>query len=889
MAKKNNSQAEVNLGEDNYNPPQADAPEEKFPIVGIGSSAGGLEALELFLKNIPEDSDMAFVIVQHLDPTRKDLMVELLQRVTTLQVLQAEERMVVKPKCIYIIPPNKDMSIFHGMLHLFEPAKPRGLRLPIDYFFRSLADDQQDKGIGVILSGMGTDGTLGLGAIKEKGGVVFIQDPASAKYDSMPKSAIEAGLADVITTVEDIPLKIVSYFNHKPSIEKSELAIPDKTQNSIEKVMILLRAKTGHDFSLYKRNTVFRRLERRMGIHQIDDIITYVRFLQDNPQELELLYKELLIGVTNFFRDPKVWEKLRTEVFPEFMARGNIQTLRAWVPGCATGEEAYTLAILFKEMVDLVKPAHEPKLQIFATDISQEAIDKAREAIYPSNISADLTPERLERYFDEVDNGFQVTKPIREMVIFAQQSIIRDPPFTKLDILSCRNLLIYLTPELQKKIIPLFHYSLNPGGFLLLGNAETVGNYTNLFESLPGQSRLYRKLESNALSERVEFPLAYVSNQPLPLKPPENMESLVEKLIMKLYAPATVLVNSNGDILYISGRTGDFLEPAAGKANWNIFAMIREGLGYSLHNAFQRAVREIETITVKNAVVKNNGETKTVNITVQPLEEPVTLRKMVLIVFTEVTVLHKSKAKSKAVHGDVESDRIAELEEELKQSHQQLKLVREEAQASQEKFSATNEELQSTNEELQSTNEEMTTSKEEMQSLNEELQTVNHELQTKNEQFTQINNDLKNLLESTEIATLFLDNTLRVRRFTEKTAKIFKLIQSDVGRLITDIVTTLYYPELEDDAREVLRTLNFSERSVSTTGENWFSVRIMPYRTYEDKIDGLVITFMDITTSKKLEAELRHTQNGLEKSIVKKDRDLDESEKKLHAEIHKND
>ena len=887
--KKADSQAEICPGDEPHSSPEVEKPEAGFPIVGIGASAGGLEALELFLKNVPEDSGMAYVVVQHLDPTRKDLMVELLQRVTTLKVIQVMERTVVKPNCIYIIPPNKDMSIFHGRLHLFEPAKPRGLRLPIDYFFRSLADDRHEQCIGVILSGMGTDGTLGLGAIKEKGGVAFVQDPVSAKFDSMPKSAIEAGLADVIAKVEDMPSKMASYLKHKPYIDRSEPALSDNTQSSFEKIMILLRSKTGHDFSLYKKNTVYRRLERRMGIHQLDNITTYVRLLQENPQELELLYKELLIGVTNFFRDPEAWEQLKTEVLPELLGEGKIQALRAWVPGCATGEEAYSLAIVFKEMMELVKPAQDLTLQIFATDISPEAIDKAREAIYPATISADISPERLKRFFVEVENGFQVAEPVREMVVFAQQNIIMDPPFTKLDVLSCRNLLIYLTPELQKKIIPLFHYSLNPSGILYLGNAETVGKYTNLFEPLPGKSRLYRRLESAEQSEPFEFPLTHVSQPPPSSKPVVNMQALMDQLILKLYAPASVLVNNNGDILYISGRTGKFLEPVAGKANWNIFAMIREGLSYALNSAFQNAVRENEVVTVKNAVVKTNGETKTVNITVQPLEEPESLRRMALIVFTEVTMPHKRKVRSKTGHDPVESDRVAELEEELRLAYQQLKHVREDMHASQEKLSAANEELQSTNQELQSTNEELNTSKEEMQSLNEELQTVNHELQTKIDELSQINNDMKNLLESTDIATLFLDNTLRVRRFTAKTAKIFKLIPGDVGRLITDIVTNLDYPEMEKDAREVLRTLNFRERSVSATGERWFTVKIMPYRTYEDKIDGLVITFMDITTSKVLETELRQIQAELEKRMVKKDLDLNKAEKRLQNEIHKND
>ncbi len=860
-----------------------------FPIIGIGASAGGLEALELFLKNIPENSSMAFVVVQHLDPTRKDMMVELLQRVTDLQVAQVTENTPVQPNHVYVIPPNKDMSIFHGKLHLFEPAAPRGLRLPIDFFFRSMADDQQERGIGVILSGMGTDGTLGLGAIKERGGVSFVQDPASAKFDSMPISVIEAGLADVTAPVEELPARIFAYLQHKPSFDNVEPTLADKTQASLDKVMILLRSKTGHDFSLYKKTTIHRRLERRMGVHQIDDISNYIRFLQENPQELELLYKELLIGVTNFFRDPEVWEHLQNEVIVELITTSVSQTLRAWVPGCATGEEAYTLAICFKEMMERIKPDHDLTLQIFATDLSQEAINKAREAIYPANIAADVSPERLSRFFDRVGDGYQVVKTIREMVIFARQNLIMDPPFTKLDILSCRNLLIYMTSELQRKIIPLLHYSLNPGGFLLLGSAETAANFSNLFEPLKGKSRIYRRLESSVQTEPVEFPSTRVSTlSPPSLKPVANLQLQADQLILKRYAPASILVNEKGDILYTSGRTGKYIEPAAGKANWNIYAMLREGLSYALHGAFQKAVQKKEEVAVKNAVVKTDGKTQAVNVIVQPLEEPEPLRGMVLIVFTEVAAPSKSIMKGKAEDQAIHGDQVQNLQEELRQAHLELKNTREEMQASQEKLSSANEELQSTNEELQSTNEELTTSKEEMQSLNEELQTVNHELQSKVDELSQINNDMKNLLESTDIATLFLDNTLRVRRFTAKVAEIIKLIPGDTGRLITDIVSDLDYKDLEEDAREVLRKLSFIEKSVSASGGRWFTVKIMPYRTLENKIDGLVITFVDITTSKTLEAKLRKIQADLEKRMAKKDLDFDQAEKKLKTDMHQN-
>ncbi|MDW7740271.1 MAG: chemotaxis protein CheB [Bacillota bacterium] len=886
--KKVDPKAEACLSDESHNSPHLDKPKASFPIIGIGASAGGLEALELFLRNIPVDSGMAFIIVQHLDPTRKDLMVELLQRITPIQVMQVIERTHVQPNCIYIIPPNKDMSIFHGILHLFEPAEPRGLRLPIDFFFRSLAEDLKERSIGVILSGMGTDGTIGLGFIKDRGGVVFVQEPTSAKYDSMPKSAIKAGLADIVIPVEEMPAKIISYLQYKPSFASSETALTEKNQSSLEKIMYLLRSKTGQDFSLYKNTTVCRRLERRMGIHQIENLTTYVRLLQENPQELDLLYKELLIGVTNFFRDPEVWELLKTEAIPQLLTERKNQALRAWVPGCATGEEAYTLAIVFKEMMDQLEPTQNITLQIFATDISLEAVKKAREAVYPVNISADLSPERLQRFFIQVEDGFQVAKPLREMVVFAQQNVIMDPPFTKLDILSCRNLLIYLTSELQKKIIPLFHYSIKPGGYLLLGKAESIGNNTSLFKPLHGKSRLYRRLESTIQADMVEFPLPHAfTPSSSPSETVVNMQSLVDQLLLKRFTPPSVMVNNKGDILYINGRTGVYLEPAAGKANWNVFAMIREGLGYPLNKAFQKAIQKNEVVVVKNAVVKTNGETHTVDITIQPLEEPDVLRGMVLIIFSEVARPRKTKVKDKTSDHEVSSILVSELEEELRQAHHELENIREDMQSSQEKLSATNEELQSTNEELQSTNEELTTSKEEMQSLNEELQTINHELQAKVDELFYVNNDLKNLLESTDIATLFLDNRLRVRRFTAKTAEIIKLIPADIGRLITDIVSSLDYPEFIEDTREVLRTLSFKEKSVSATGGRWFTVKIMPYRTFDDKVDGLVITFMDITISKTLEAALRQSQTDLEKRMVKKDSDLNKAKKRLQSKINK--
>jgi two-component system CheB/CheR fusion protein len=834
-------------------------PNPYLPIVGIGASAGGLEALELFLGNVPENCGIAFVIVQHLDPTHKGIMVELLQRGTTMEVIQVKDRTPVKPDCVYVIPPNKDMSILRGVLHLLDPVRTGGLRLPIDFFFRSLADDLQEKSIGVILSGMGSDGTLGLRAIKEKAGVVFVQEPSSAKFDSMPRSAIEAGLVDVTAPVEALPGKIREYLEYVPLDVKPGLAVKDKTKSGLEKVVILLRSQTGHDFSLYKNTTLYRRIERRMAIHQIDKIGTYVRFLQTNPQEGELLFRELLIGVTSFFRDPQAWEQLKAEVFPALLSGGaSNQALRAWVPACSTGEEAYSLAILFKEILVEHKPAKEISLQIFATDLDQQAVEKARLGMFPANITADISAKRLERYFVKMAHGYQVSNSIRKMVIFAPHNIIMDPSFTKLDLLSCRNLLIYLRPELQKQLLPLFHYCLNPGGFLFLGSAETIGNFTNLFAPLAGKTRLYRRLESAHPVEVVDFPTAYISSRSVARaksqKPTANLQTQADQLILQKYSPAAVLTNDNGDILYISGRTGKYLEPATGKANWNIFSMAREGLRYVLTSAFQKALRVKETIILANVVMGTNDEKQVVNVAIDPLRGDNGLGGMVIIVFTDVAVKPLAETTGKS-SGD--NQLMAELQEELGYARQKMRSIREEMQSSQEELKSSNEELQSTNEELQSTNEELTTSKEELQSMNEELHTINEELQTRLDELSRTNNDMKNFLDSTDIATLFLDNSLCVRRFTSETSKITQLIPADVGRPITDIASALLYPELADEAREVLRTLVRKERQINTPDGNWFAARILPYRTLENVIDGVVITFLDITRSKKIEVQLK--------------------------------
>ena len=855
--------------------PTTASPAPLFPIVGIGASAGGLEALEQFLEHVPSESGMAFVIVQHLDPTHKGLMPELLQRVTGMGVVQVRNRTRIRPNSVYVIPPNKDMSIRGGVLYLRVPAAPRGLRLPIDFFLRSLAEDRQEQSIGVILSGMGSDGTLGLRAIKEKAGVALVQDPATAKFDAMPRSAIEAGLADFVASADALPEKIGTYLQRKPLISPAALTLEDKAPGTLEKIVRLLRARTGHDFSLYKRNTIFRRIERRMGLHQINKVPVYVRYLQDNPQELDLLFKELLIGVTNFFRDPASWELLREQALPALLANhpAGQAALRAWVPGCSTGEEAYSLAIVFKEAAEACKPGEGYTLQIFATDLDRDAIDKARQGFFLDNIASEVSPERLNRYFTKEDRGYRLRKEIRDMVIFAPQDLIMDPPFTRLDILCCRNLLIYLSAEVQKKLIPLFHYSLIPGGILFLGSSETIGSPTDLFTPLHAKSRIFQKIVSTANAVPVEFPASFHARPPgeTATRPtvalPASLQSVADQLILAHYAPPAVLTTDKGDILYICGRTGKYLEPAAGKANWNIFAMAREGLRYELASAFQKVQRQKKNkaVTIQGIQLADADDSPYVTLSVERLDEPGPLQGMVMLVFAEVAAPVVAPAAGRRSRAQVKTARLAELEQELLRIRDEARTTHEEMQTSQEELRSANEELQSTNEELQSTNEELTTSKEEMQSLNEELQTVNAELQAKVDELSRASSDMKNLLDSTDIATLFLDKDLNVRRFTALATKIIKLIPSDVGRPITDLTSELRYPELARDAREVLRTLTSAEKPIATRGKRWFTVRIMPYRTLDDRIDGVVITFTDITASKTLEAQLRNRQSVLEK------------------------
>jgi len=851
----------------------------EFPVVCIGASAGGLEALEQFLGNVPEKSGMGYVVIQHLDPTQKGMLPELLQRITKMEVIQVKDRMLIMPNCVYVIPPNKSMSILKGTLYLFDPVESRGLRLPIDFFLRSLAEDRKELGIGVILSGMGSDGSIGCRSMKEKNGIVLVQDPNTAKFDSMPRNVIDSVPVDIVAAANELPAKLLEFMKYLP-IVKLNMVADIKDQSSLEKIIILLRNHTGNDFSLYKKNTVYRRIERRMSVHNIAKISSYVTFLQENLKEVDILFKELLIGVTNFFRDSAVWENLAKVIIPAILSKQQEGAIiRAWVAGCSTGEEAYSLAIVFKEAVEKIVPHGGYSLQIFATDLDNEAIETARKGLFPLNIVADVSPKRLSRFFITSEDGYRINAEIREMVVFAKHNIILHPPFTKVDILTCRNLLIYMDAELQKKLFGLFYYSLNSDGYMVLGSAESLGNQSHFFETIDNKLKIFQKSQTSLSPVLIDFPSSFARNKQnstenqKPVIPPQNIQSLANELLLQHFSPPGVLVNDKGDIIYISGRTGKYLEPAVGKANMNIFAMLRDGLRNEFPSAFRQALLKKETVILRDIKVGTNGGTQLVRVNMQYLDKPLALKGMVMIIFIDEPKNPIQKEKGEISEKNLSVYLQSELEKELQTAREDTQNTLEEMQTSQEELKSTNEELQSTNEELQSTNEELTTSKEEMQSLNEELQTVNAELQSKIDDFTRVNNDMKNLLNSTDIATLFLDKDLNIRRYTDEATKIFKLIKSDIGRPFTDQASDLIYPDLAADAHEVLRTLVFVKKQIKTWDGRWFSIRIMPYRTFDDRIDGLVITFFNITDMKQLEEEL-HEKEQINQMILNTSSDV---------------
>ena len=853
-----------------------------FPVIGIGASAGGLAAFEAFFSGMPADADtgMAFVLVQHLAPDHKSLLGELVRRYTRMQVFEVEDGMVVQPNCTYIIPPNRDMAFINGRLQLLEPSAPRGQRLPVDFFFRSLAQDQRERAIGIVLSGTGSDGTLGARAIKGEAGMVMAQKPESTEFDGMPRSTIAAGVVDYVLPPAEMPAQLIAYALHAYG-KLPRLLAPSAPQaeNAMQKIFVLLRAQTGHDFSQYKPSTIERRIARRMAVHQIEAIDSYVKYLQQTPVEVQALFRDMLIGVTSFFRNPEAFQALKDQGLPKLLAgKPPGSVIRVWSAGCSTGEEAYSIAILFQELVEAM--AQNCTAQIFATDIDSQAVASARAGLFPLSVAADITPERLARFFaPEADGtGYRIHKHIRDMLVFSEQDLIKDPPFSKLDLISCRNLLIYLNVELQQRLLPLFHYALNPGGLLLLGSSEGVGDFGELFTVLDRSAKLYLRNEGFQSSQRLALarftpllpgmgskPLSGSARPGAPTKRP--LRELVEQALLQQVVPAAAMVSGQGDILYLHGHTGLFLEPAPGEAGVNnILKMAREGLKPALTTGLRQAVISQQAVRSQNLRVKTNGQFSGVKLGIMPVVNAAASASEAMLYLVTFELVQAADAPAADAPVDA---RIAALQQELRAKDEFLQTSREELESANEELKSANEEMQSVNEELQSTNEELETSKEELQSVAEELSTVNAELQSKVLDLSRVNNDMNNLLAGTGIATVFVDQQLRLLRFTPAATQVINLILSDIGRPIGHIVSNLAgYDSLVADIRGVLDTLVTHEKAVQTQAGLWFLLRILPYRTLDNVIEGAVITFVEISALRRTQDELREANQQLLRMAV---------------------
>lgn len=835
--------------------------------MGIGASAGGLEALEIFFRQMPPETGMAFVVVSHQSPGHVSLLPELLAKCTEMKPVLAAQGSKIEPNCIYVNPPGHDLAIIGGEFQLIE-SRPRGIgHLPIDYFLRSLASERKELAICIILSGSGTDGTVGLRAIKAESGLVIVQEPGSAKFAGMPSSGIATRLVDYVLRPEDMAAALTAYAERLQQGYLQPAGTVDLVPTELlDEILTLLRQNSGHDFALYKRNMIQRRVSRRMMVNHTASPQEYIRFLESHSHEVSLLLKELLISVTSFFRDPEAFEILAHSALPEFVSNKPEGTpLRAWVPGCATGEEAYSLGILLAEVMEETKKHFD--VQIFGTDLDRSAIDVARRGYYPAGISIDVSPQRLERFYLLESDHYRVRKEIREKIIFAIQDLIKDPPFTKLDIIFCRNVLIYMDNTLQGRVLPMFHYALNPGGVLFLGSCEALSGFDDMFQVVDKKWKIFLRKEGLASYSPPSYPFVAVSPEIKRNEHPRltdwrretDISALAERLLASRYAPTSAIVNEHGDIFFIHGKAGAYLEPAAGKQpNNNLLNMAREGLSLPLASVLRRTASETGEVLQENVRVRTNGYYSLVTIVAAKISEPEPLRGLIMVTFQPVTRnIQDSEAATPPVGQNIpvspdkvvgpdKSDPMLEVERELLYTRESLQSTIEELQTS-------NEELQSANEELQSSNEELETAREEMQSLNEELQTVNRELEAKIEQLSLAKDDMQNLLDGIDIATIFLDARLRIRRFTRSVKDLIKILETDIGRPLSDLASNLNYSDLIDDAETVLRTLAPRELELQTKDGEWRLMRIAPYRTIENAIEGLVITFVNITRLKRAE------------------------------------
>jgi two-component system CheB/CheR fusion protein len=872
---------------------------EDFLIVGLGASAGGIHALKEFFAQVPADSGMAYVVILHLSPDHESKLAEVLQLTSAIPVTQVQDRVRVLPDHVYVISPNRSLKMQDGHLTLSEIKRIEERRAPVDIFFRTLAESHHSRAVCVVLSGTGADGSMGMKRVKEYGGICVAQEPVEAEYSDMPRNAIATGLVDYVLPVSSIPSKITAYKEHLGSIripvEMHER--PEADDLALREIFTQLRVRTGHDFSNYKRSTVLRRIERRISVQQLPDVSAYARYFREQPDEARALLKDLLISVTNFFRDPKPFVMLEQKVIPRLLEnKGATDKVRVWVAGCATGEEAYSLAMLLSEHAP--ESHSRPAIQVFATDIDEWAINKARDGFYNLNDAADVSPERLRRFFIEEAAGYRVRPELREMVLFAAHNVIKDPPFSHLDLITCRNLLIYLNRSAQERTMEVFHFALNPGGYLFLGTSESIEGSRELFVTVDQEQHVF---QSRPVETRLPFIMTNTSLPPQ-AAPPRFEDSsrqarALERLsyldlhqrLLEQYAPPSVIVNEEFDIVHLSERAGRYMRVAGGEPSRNLLKLVHPDLRLELRTALHQATQKQTNVEARGLLVQAGERAERINLIVRPVmrEEDAT-RGFILVLFEDAG---PEATAAVDAGGPVEimatpSEPITrQLEEELIRVKAQLRMTVEQHELQQEELKASNEELQAMNEELRSSGEEIETSKEELQSVNEELTTVNQELKIKIEELGQSNNDFKNLMNSTDIGTIFLDRSLRVKLFTPRARDIFNLIPTDTGRPLSDINSKLIYDRLLPDLEHVIESLQTAEREVQTQDGSWYLMRLLPYRTSEDRINGTVLTFLDITRRKQAAKEAREAHEKLEVRVEERTSELTGAYESLSREV----
>jgi two-component system, chemotaxis family, CheB/CheR fusion protein len=843
-------------GNETSGTPESDSPSR---VVGIGASAGGLEAVSELLRHLPNNTGMAFVFIQHLEPRQTSRLTEILSRITDMPVEVASNQLRMKRNHVYVMPPGVDITLSDGLLILERRTESAGRHLPIDYFFHSLAKEQRSKSVAIILSGMGHDGSAGLKSIKEQGGTTLAQDAPSAQHGSMPAAAIDSGCVDIVTTPRKIAAELVRLAQNRPAKSTRRRSVTD---NGLKGIFDLLRSRTEVDFTQYRKTTVRRRIQRRMIVHRLDGVDEYFTLLKRNPEEVDALFREMLIHVTSFFREAETFDVLQSVVLARLLEkRGQNDPIRIWLPGCSTGEEAYSLAIVVTEFFD--NRPESPAIQIFATDVNDRVLEIARKGLFDANIETSITKERLRRFFSKNARGYQINKQIRELCVFARQNVLRDPPFSRLDLISCRNVLIYFETAAQKKLIPFFHYALKPGGFLLLGGAETVGNFSDLFEPVDSKTKLFakRSVQSPVLSRMavqtpglkeqalIDFAAQATLQQP-------DIRREVDRTLIDRYCPPAIVVDSGMKIIQFRGNVAPFLDPDPGEASLDLFRMLKSSLEMPLRSTINDAKKSNAPVRKEGVLLQGETLATFLNLEVIPMSGSAVRERCYLLLFegSRLAVSDTIPLKSKKGRRNLQDIRVSQLEQEVATTRQHLQTLIEEQESTNEELHSANEEIQSSNEELQSTNEELETAKEELQSTNEELITLNEELKSGNVELTVLNNDLTNLLKSVNIPIVMVDRGLRIRRFTPVAQRTLKLIPADVGRSITDLRADVEIPQLETLISEVMDTLSAREVEVQDRRGHWYKLQIRPYETSDNKITGAVMILFDINSA-KLETE----------------------------------